>query len=77
VGHRDGGHLVRDGDRPRRGLALRIALGVGLDQRREVRPGVGEEVFDAARGKQLQIGLGGALDCRSLQHRWLSFDLVW
>ncbi len=50
-------------------------LGVGFDDRREIGAGIGEEVLDAARGEQLQVGFGGALDCRSLLHRGLSFTL--
>ena len=72
VGHAHRRHLVRDRHGPGNGLALREALGVRVDERREVRPGVREEVLDAARRQELQIGVGGTLDVRSLGHRGLS-----
>ena len=36
-----------------------LALGVGLDHRREVGAAVGEQVLDAARGEQAEPGVGG------------------
>jgi len=36
-------------------------FGVGLDDRREIGPGIGEEVFDAALGEERQISLRNAL----------------
>ena len=71
VGHRHRRHLVGHGDRPRQGLTLGPALGIGLDDRREVRAGIGEEVLDAARCQQLEVCLGGALDRDSLGHHTL------
>ncbi len=72
MGHGDRRHLVRDGHRARQRLARREALGVRLDERREVGPRVGEEVFHAAAREQLQVGLGGRLDRDLLAHEGLS-----
>src|SRR2546428_260710 len=50
------------------------AARIGVDQRREIRPGVREEILDAAGGEELQIRIGRAFDARSLGgHRGLSF----
>ena len=54
-------------------LALGPALGIRLDEGREVRPRIGEEILDAARGEELEVRFGGALDGRSLEHGELSF----
>ena len=70
VGHGHGRGLVRDGQRPRARLPLRAPLGVRLDEGREVRARVGEEILDASRGQQLEVGLRGALHCCSLHHSW-------
>ena len=72
VGHADRGDLVRHRQRAGQHLTLGGALGVGLDDRREIRAGVREEVFDAPRGQQLQVGLGRALDRHFLQHGFSS-----
>ena len=37
-------------------------FGEGLDQRREIGAGIGEQIFDAALGKQREIGLGHTVD---------------
>jgi len=37
-------------------------LGVGLDDRREIGAGIGEQVFDAALGQERQIRLRDAVD---------------
>ena len=68
VGHAHGGDLVRDRQGAGQDLALGGALGVRLDQRREVSARVAEEIFDAARGEHFQISLGGALDRHFLEH---------
>jgi len=72
VGHPHRRRLVRDRHGPRHRLALREPPGVGVDERREVRPGIREEVLDAPSGQELEIGVSGAFDARSLGHRGLS-----
>jgi hypothetical protein len=72
VSHPDGGDLVRHRDGSRQHLALGRALGVGLDDGREVGARVSEEVLDAPRGEQLQVTLGRALDRHFLQHGIIS-----
>src|SRR5262249_29696688 len=62
-------HLVRHGDGPRRGLPLLLAPRERVEQRREVGPRVGEQVLHAARGEQLQVGVGRALYLDALAHR--------
>ena len=66
---RDHGIAVRHGDGEvlvggKNGLgcwrALLISLGIGLDDGREVRSGVAEEVIDAAACEKLEISRGNA-----------------
>jgi hypothetical protein len=68
VGHRHRRDFVRHGERARAGLPLRASPGIGFDDRGEVGAGIREEVLDAARGEQLQVGVRGALDDRALHH---------
>jgi hypothetical protein len=56
--HGDGDVLVRHGDGLGHFRAVRLRLRVGLDQRREIGTGIGEEVIDAAVGEQRKIGVG-------------------
>ena len=62
VRHRHREILVRRDQRLRHGHAGMRRLRVGLDDRREIGAGIGEQVLDAAIGEQREIGLRDALD---------------
>ncbi len=66
VRHRQRQIFVRRNQRLRRRQAAMRRLGVGLDDRRKIGPGIGEEVFDAALGEERQIRLGDAVDIEFL-----------
>ncbi len=68
MGHGDRRGLVRHRDGLGAGQPIGLATGIGLDQGREVRPRIGEEIVHPARGKKLEIGVGGALDGGGLLH---------
>ena len=59
VRHRDAHVLVRHDDDLRQLPAELLALGVRLDDRREVGAAVREQIVDAARGEQAEPGVGG------------------
>ena len=59
--HGDGKVLVSSEDGLRHAHALLFGLGVGLDDRGKVGPGVAEEVFDPAIGEKSEIGGGNAV----------------
>jgi hypothetical protein len=59
--HRHAHVLVRHDHHLGQPPAELLALGVGLDDRREVGAAVGEQVLDAARGEQAQPGFRGGL----------------
>jgi hypothetical protein len=64
--HRQRQVLVRREQRLRRRLPAMRRLGVGLDDRREIGAGVGEQIFDAALCEQREIGLRYAVDLEFL-----------
>jgi hypothetical protein len=59
VRHRYAHVLVRHDHDLGQAPAELLALGVGLDHRREIGAAVGEEVLDAARGEQPEPGVRG------------------
>ena len=66
--HRDGDILVRHGHRLRHPPSCRLRLGEGLDQRREIGAGIGEEIVDATIGHEREISIchgsrSDRLDC--------------
>ena len=65
VSHGDAHVFVRDDHDLRQAPTLLLSLGVGLHHRREIGPAVGEEVFDATRGKQSEPGIGCRLGFES------------
>lgn len=56
--HAHGAELVRHGDRPRSGFPFNCEFREGIDDRREVGPGIAEKIFNAQSAEKLQIGLG-------------------
>ncbi len=60
VGHADGDVLVRHEQGRGHPRAARGRARIGFDDRREIGAGVAEQVVDAARGEQLQVGIGDA-----------------
>src|SRR5216683_5506834 len=62
VGHAGSDHFMRNGDRLRHLPALSREPRESLDDRREVRAPVGEEIFDAASTEHAQIGLSSVAD---------------
>jgi hypothetical protein len=62
VRHRQGEVFVRREDRLRHRHAAPRRFGKGLDERREIGPGIGKEVFDPALGKEREIGFGHIVD---------------
>ena len=73
--HAHGHRLVRDHHGARRALALGLAPREGVDQRREVGPGVGEEEVHAPVLEQFQVRLRDVVYLQRLhaglpQSRW-------
>ena len=58
VGHPDGDHFVRHGDRARRVEGAGLRARERFDERREVGAGVGEQPVDAASRERGEVGLG-------------------
>ena len=57
--HGDCRRLVRHQDRPRHRSAALAGAGEALDDRGEIRAGIGEEILDPVRAKPLQQHVGG------------------
>ena len=55
--------------------ALGVDRGQRLDHRREIGAAVGEQVFDAARGEQGEIGFGDGFDLDGFFRHPCSFEL--
>lgn len=65
--HRYGEVLVCGDYRLRQWNASRLRLGKSLNDRREIRSRIGEEVFDAALGQERQISLRHTLNTNRLR----------
>src|SRR5947209_3333185 len=64
--HRERQILMRCDQRLWRRKAGMRCLGIGLDNRREIRAGIGEQVFDAALREQGEVSLRDALGLQFL-----------